>query len=145
MLRDCGVGNVMQVSRAQEGRRQIEQLRFDIVLCDYAFDGESMNGQDLMDDLRLAHLLPLSTVVIMISAEAGHSRVAEAAETALDAYLLKPHTAAALRGRLLQARQRKAALREIFALVESTGPPGCPLRAWAPSFGCASASRTRRS
>lgn len=118
MLRDCGVGNVLQANRAQDGRRWIEKQHFDIVVCDYVFHGETMNGQDLMDDLRLAHLLPLSTVVIMISAEAGHSKVAEAAEAALDAYLIKPHTAAGLRERLLQSRQRKRALRDVFALVE---------------------------
>lgn len=97
----------------------LEKLNFDIVVCDYVFDGEPINGQDLMDDLRLAQLLPLSTVVIMISAEAGHSKVAEAAEAALDAYLLKPHTSDALRKRLVEARERKHALRDVFAMVNN--------------------------
>jgi CheY-like chemotaxis protein len=119
ILNGLGVGRVMQASRAQDGRRLLEKLHFDIVVCDYVFDGEPINGQDLMDDLRLAQLLPLSTVVIMISAEAGHSKVAEAAEAALDAYLLKPHTSEALRKRLLEARERKRALRDVFALIEN--------------------------
>jgi CheY-like chemotaxis protein len=118
MLRDFGVGRITQAARAQDGRRLIEKFPFDIVVCDYVFDGDRINGQDLMDDLRAASLLPLSTVVIMISAEAGHSRVAEAAEAALDAYLIKPHTADALRQRLLEARLRKQALRDVFDLVE---------------------------
>lgn len=42
-----------------------------------------------MDDLRLSRLLPLSTVVVMIYGEAGYCKVAEAAEAALDAYLVK--------------------------------------------------------
>jgi hypothetical protein len=71
-----------------------------------------------MDDLRLARALPLATVVVMISAEAGYSKVAEAAEAALDAYLIKPHTAEALRTRLFEARRRKRALRDIIALIE---------------------------
>jgi CheY-like chemotaxis protein len=118
MLRDFGVNEVAQAHRAQDARRLLEAQRFDIVVCDYHFDGEPVSGQDLMDDLRLAHLLPLATVVVMISAEAGHAKVAEAAEAALDAYLIKPHTADALRQRLQQARQRKRALRDIIALVE---------------------------
>jgi len=118
MLRDFGVGRITQAARAQDGRRLIEKLHFDIVVCDYVFDGEPINGQDLMDDLRAAALLPLSTVVIMISAEAGHTRVAEAAEAALDAYLIKPHTADALRQRLIEARLRKLALRDVFDLVD---------------------------
>jgi CheY-like chemotaxis protein len=118
MLRAFGANEVAQAHRAQDARRLLETQRFDIVVCDYHFDGEPVSGQDLMDDLRLARLLPLATVVVMISAEAGHAKVAEAAEAALDAYLIKPHTADALRERLLQARQRKRALRDIIALVE---------------------------
>ncbi len=118
MLTDLGVQTIVQARRAQDARRTLEQHRFDIVLCEYHFDGEPVSGQDIMDDLRLAHLLPLSTVVVMISSEAGYGNVAEAAEAALDAYLLKPHTADALRLRLLQARQRKTALKEIFGLID---------------------------
>ncbi len=118
LLREFGVAEVAQVRRAQDARSLLEVQRFDIVVCDYHFDGEPVSGQDLMDDLRLAHLLPLSTVVIMISAEAGHAKVAEAAEAALDAYLIKPHTGEALRQRLLEARRRKCALKDIIALVE---------------------------
>lgn len=119
MLRDFGVAEVSQARRPHEARRVLEHHRFDIVVCEYHFDGESINGQDLMDDLRLAHLLPLSTVVVMISTEAGQAQVAEAAEAALDAYLIKPHTAEALRQRLVQARQRKRALKDVFALVDA--------------------------
>jgi tetratricopeptide (TPR) repeat protein len=44
--------------------------------------------------------------------------VAEAAESALDGYLLKPHTATGLAERLRHARQRKRTLREIFEALE---------------------------
>jgi CheY-like chemotaxis protein/Tfp pilus assembly protein PilF len=119
MLHDFGIVNVVQARRAQDARRLLETQHFDIVLCEYHFDDEPVSGQDLMDDLRLAQLLPLSTVVVMISSEAGYAKVAEAAEAALDAYLVKPHTQAALRERLLQARQRKKMLKDIITLVEA--------------------------
>ena len=118
LLRDFGVTEVQQVRRAQEARQVLDQRRFDIVVCDYHFDGEPVSGQDLIDDLRLAQALPLSTVVVMISAESAHSKVAEAAEAALDAYLIKPHTAEALRQRLCEARARKRALKDVIALIE---------------------------
>jgi CheY-like chemotaxis protein len=118
MLRELGVPEIVQARKAQEARRMLETQRYDIVLCEYHFDDEPVSGQDIMDDLRLAHLLPLSTVVIMISSEAGYAKVAEAAEAALDAYLLKPHTADALRDRLVQARQRKRMLGDIIRLIE---------------------------
>lgn len=119
ILRDAGVGTVVQATRAQEARKLLEHRRFDIVLCEFHFDHEQMSGQELMDDLRQAALLPLRTVVVMISSEADYGHVAEAAEAALDAYLIKPHTEAALRDRLLQARERKRALADVIALVEA--------------------------
>lgn len=119
MLKEFGVANVLQARRAQEARRVLETQRFDIVVCEYHFEGEPVSGQDIMDDLRLAHLLPLSTVVVMISSERSYAKVAEAAEAALDVYLIKPHTQDALRERIVQARQRKKVLRDIIVAVET--------------------------
>ncbi len=118
MLREFGVAEVQQAPTARDARRVLEQRRFDIVVCEYHFLGEPISGQDLIDDLRQASLLPLATVVIMTSAEAGYAKVAEAAEAAVDAYLIKPHTAEALRQRLLDARRRKHALKDVFGLIE---------------------------
>ena len=55
----------------------------------------------------------------MITGEASYDKVAEAAESALDGYLLKPHTAAALGERLRQARERKRLLGSIFDAIEA--------------------------
>jgi CheY-like chemotaxis protein len=118
MLRDMGVGHVVSVSQAIDARRALENRVFDIVLCDYHFDRSEMSGQSLLDDLRRSQLLPYSTVFVMVTGEASYSHVAEVAEAALDSYLLKPHTAAALEERLLAARHRKTELREIFEALE---------------------------
>ena len=96
MLRAMGVGHVAYASRATDARRLLENRGFDVVLCDYHFDHSAMSGQDLLDDLRRSNLLPYSTVFVMVTGEASYGRVAEAAEAALDSYLLKPHTATAL-------------------------------------------------
>lgn len=117
MLRDFGVTRIEQTGRPQDARGMLEIRPFDIVLCEHHFPGEPMNGQELMDDLRQAGVLPLSCVVVMISGEANYGHVAEAAEVALDAYLLKPHTPDALRVRLRQARERKRALATVFELI----------------------------
>jgi len=119
MLRDMGVGNVMSCSQAIDARRALEARVFDIVLCDYHFDRSQMSGQSLLDDLRRAQLLPYSTVFVMVTGEASYAHVAEVAEAALDSYLLKPHTAAALEQRLLTARHRKMVLRDIFEALEA--------------------------
>jgi len=118
-LRDIGVGTVVQCSRLHEARRKLEAARFDVIICEQHFDRDSGSGQELLDDLRRNQLLPFYTVFIMITAEATYTKVAEAAEAALDAYLLKPHTGARLAERILQARQRKRALHDIFAAIDA--------------------------
>ena len=119
MLRDMGVGTIVQKSRVPDARSVLENQVFDIVLCDYHFAASPLTGQDLLDDLRRANLLPYSTVFIMVTGEASYPMVAEAAESALDSYLLKPHTGLALEARLVQARHRKTTLRSIFEAIET--------------------------
>lgn len=118
MLREIGVGTLVQTSRVSDARRQLELRTFDVVLCDYHFDGDKYTGQDLLDDLRRSQLLPFSTVFIMVTGEASYAKVAEAAESALDGYLLKPHNATTLAERVQQARHRKTVLRPIFEAIE---------------------------
>ena len=119
MLRDMGVGSVVQASKASDARRLLESRSFDIVLCDYHFDTCSMTGQDLVDELRRTNQLPHATVFIMVTGEASYAHVAEAAEAALDSYLLKPHTAKALEQRLMQSRHRKLALHSVYAAIDA--------------------------
>src|SRR5450830_42116 len=118
-LRDLGMGNIAQCARLVDARRQLEYRSFDVVLCEHHFANEASSGQDLLDDLRRNQLLPFSTVFIMVTAEATYAKVAEAAESALDGYLLKPHKATQLGDRLRQARVRKLSLLEIFTAIET--------------------------
>ena len=118
-LRDFGVATVAQAARPSDARRQLEYKTFDFVLCEQHFYPENISGQDLLDDLRRNQLLPFSTVFIMITGEATYAKVAEAAESALDGYLLKPHKATQLGERLVAARIRKVSLQEIFGAIEA--------------------------
>ena len=119
MLADLGLQGIIQASKVAEARRALETRTFDVVLCDYHFDDCGMTGSDLLDDLRRAQLLPYSTVFVMVTSEASYVKVAEAAESALDCYLLKPHTANALAQRLHLARHRKVVLGPIFEAIEA--------------------------
>ena len=118
-LRDLGVGTVVQCSRLTDARRKLEMASFDVVICEQHFERESGSGQDLLDDLRRNQLLPFHTVFVMLTAEASYASVAEAAESALDAYLLKPHTASRLAHRIVQARVRKQSLQDIFSAIDA--------------------------
>ncbi|HEY8877936.1 MAG TPA: response regulator [Roseateles sp.] len=118
-LRDLGVGTVKQTPRVKDARVMLEHQTFDIVLCDYHFDSSDTSGQDLLDELRREGLLPYSTVFVMVTSEATYAKVAEAAEAALDAYLIKPYTSANLAERLASARARKRILKDIFEAIEN--------------------------
>jgi len=117
-LREFGMGTVSQASRLSDARSMLEGQPYDVVLCEQYFPNETTTGQELLDDLRRNQLLPFGTVFIMVTGEATYSRVAEAAESALDGYLLKPHKANELADRLRQSRIRKASLQDIFAAIE---------------------------
>ena len=117
-LKDLGVETVTQCGRIVDARRRLEHQAYDFVLCELHFPNESATGQDLLNDLRRNQLLPFSTVFVMITGEATYTKVAEAAESALDGYLLKPHKAAQLSERLQAARFRKVSLQEIFQAIE---------------------------
>lgn len=118
-MRDFGIGNVAQCGRVADARTLLERNSFDIVLCEQSFSGTDYSGQQLLDDLRRAQLLPLSTVFVMITGEASYAKVTEAAESALDSYLVKPHTASSLGDRIAHARRRKRVLKDIFEAVDA--------------------------
>lgn len=118
-LRELGLGKVSQCSRLSDARRKLEAMQYDVIICEQHFEKEPGSGQDLLDDLRRNQLLPFHTVFVMVTAEASYAKVAEAAESALDAYLLKPHTGARLAERILQARQRKRELHAIFSAIDA--------------------------
>jgi CheY-like chemotaxis protein/Tfp pilus assembly protein PilF len=118
-LRSFGIGTVGQCSRLREARNRLEISSFDVVICEHDFENESISGQDLLDDLRRNQLLPFYTVFVMMTSNATYAKVAEAAESALDAYVVKPHTAMSLETRIQHARRRKHALKSIFTAIDN--------------------------
>lgn len=118
-LRDAGVGQVQSAGRVKEARLMLEREHFDIVLCTHHFDHCTDTGQDLLDELRREHLLPHSTVFLMVAEKATYHQVVEAAESALDGLLVRPFTAALLCQRLLEARNRKRQLGDVLQALDA--------------------------
>jgi CheY-like chemotaxis protein len=118
-LRSFGFASVKQASRLIDAREMLEHRRFDLVVCDYNFDNSDESGQDLLEELRREQMLPYSTVFVMVTGEATYAKVAEAAEAALDSYLVKPFSANTLFERVKEARQRKRVLKDIFDAMEA--------------------------
>lgn len=118
-LRDLGVGTITQCTKPQDARSKLDGTFYDFVLCDYHFEDTDYSGSDLLEDLRRQQLLPYATTFVMVTGEATYQTVAEAAESALDSYLVKPYTSQVLAERLLHVRHRKNELKAIFAAVEA--------------------------
>ncbi|TSE30105.1 tetratricopeptide repeat protein [Tepidimonas charontis] len=116
-LRGFGYLSVSQVSRIADARREIERHPFDLVVCSDTFP-RGGSGQALLDDLRRSGLLPYGTIFILITDEATYLKVAEAAESSVDSYLVRPYSAGSLYDRIEQARRRKAALWDIHRALE---------------------------
>ena len=118
-LRDTGVGHVTSANRVKDARLLLEREHFDIVVCNREFEDSDYSGQDLLDELRREKLLPHSTVFLMVTAQASYNQVVEAAESALDGFLVRPYTAATLGTKLLEARNRKRELAPVLRALDA--------------------------
>ena len=118
-LREFGFASVKATGRLMDAREMLEQRRFDVVICDYHFENTTESGQDLLEELRREQMLPYSTVFVMVTGDATYQNVAEAAEAALDSFLIKPFSGNALFERLREARQRKRELKDIFQAMDA--------------------------
>lgn len=117
MLSALGMTTVHGAGNAAEVIRQVKVNRFDIILSDFILD-DGRDGQQLLEELRHAHLIPLSTVYLIITSERGHTNVVSMAELAPDDYLIKPFTAEQLKTRLIKATFKKHVLRKIYQQIE---------------------------
>ncbi|HLO61844.1 MAG TPA: response regulator [Azonexus sp.] len=117
MLGALGVTAVHGAGNSAEVIRQVKGNRFDIILSDFVLD-DGRDGQQLLEELRHAHLIPLSTVYVIITSERSYTNVVALAELAPDDYLIKPFTAEQLQSRLLKVIYKKHILHRIYEQIE---------------------------
>ncbi len=117
MLGALGVTAVHGAGNSAEVIRQVKSNRFDVILSDFVLD-DGRDGQQLLEELRHAHLIPLSTVYLIITSERGYTNVVALAELAPDDYLIKPFTGEQLQARLIKAIYKKHVLRKIYEQIE---------------------------
>lgn len=114
MLANIGITAVHGAGSSAEVIRQVRNNRFDIVLSDYILE-DGRDGQQLLEELRYANLLPLSSVYIIVTSERSYHNVVSLAELTPDDYLVKPFTAGLLQNRLTRALYKKYVLRIVYA------------------------------
>ncbi|WP_374603211.1 tetratricopeptide repeat protein [Niveibacterium sp.] len=118
MLAMCGITKLQAAQSAGTAIRKLRDEVFDIILCEYHL-GEGQDGQHFLEDIRNHHLIPLSTLFIMVTGERSYERVVGAAELAPNDYILKPFAPDLLRNRLERALNKREAFMHAWQLIEA--------------------------
>src|SRR5262245_50541891 len=105
-LTSMGFKDVLTVASCQKALAPIARIQFDLILCDYHL-GEVTSGQQFLEHLRSKHLIPESTLFVMVTARRAYEEVMRAAEFAPDDYLVKPFTGAQLNARLTKLLEKR--------------------------------------
>lgn len=118
MLANLGITKVHGAGSSQEVLRQARGNTFDIIFSDYMLE-DGRDGQQLLEELRLQKLVPLSTVFMIVTSERGYHNVIGVAELAPDDYLIKPFTGDQLQVRLGKALFRKNEIAQILRNMDN--------------------------
>ncbi|MFZ4535226.1 response regulator, partial [Propionivibrio sp.] len=118
ILSNLGISAVHNAGTSAEVLLQVKAYSFDIILSDYQLD-DGRDGQQLLEELRQKHLISLSTVYMVITAERAYQNVVSVAELAPDDYLIKPFTADQLHARLARAIYKKQFFERVFAHLDN--------------------------
>lgn len=121
MLGQCGISKVSLAVSAGAAVRKLRDFDFDVILCEYHL-GDGQDGQHLLEDLRSHHLIPLSTLFLMLTGESQHEKVISTAELAPNDYILKPFSSDKLLARLARALDRRDFFIPIYRLIEAGSP-----------------------
>jgi tetratricopeptide (TPR) repeat protein len=110
MLRQLGFGDIVEASSGEKAVEVLTQQVVDLVLCDWNMPG--MKGVDVLKFVRKqpeTSNLPF----IMVTGEISEAVVAEAAETEVDGYLVKPFNMQSLTQRIQQVLHQHREVSEI--------------------------------
>lgn len=118
ILSTLGVTAIHNAGSTAEVLRQVKGFPFDIIFADYHLE-DGRDGQQLLEELRQKHLIPLSTVYMVITAERAYQNVVSVAELAPDDYLIKPFTADQLQSRLARALYKKRFFARVFEHLDN--------------------------
>ncbi len=118
MLMNLGVVDVDTASTGEEVIEKCDLKRYDVVLCDYDL-GPGRNGQHVLEELRHRKTLAITSIFIMVSAEASRNIVMSAYDCEPDDYLMKPITGMMLEQRMGRLLTQKSVLRPVYVALAS--------------------------
>ncbi|MBK8971297.1 MAG: response regulator [Hahellaceae bacterium] len=118
MLLDTGMKLVTTANSAQSVISGLQNVDYDVILCNYDLGEGNKNGQELLEELREKKLLKFSALFFILTAEVAKDRVLGTIETEPDGYLVKPITPADLEKRLTALLTQKQALAGIDQAID---------------------------
>lgn len=113
-----GADQVEFAATAAEVLRSVLARPPSLILCEFQLQGER-TGQQVLEELRMRHLIGRSTMFIMVSGERSYDHVVCSAEFAPDDYLIKPFVPERLRTRIAHLLQRGAVFAKAWKQLEA--------------------------
>lgn len=121
LVSTLGVTSIHMAESSNAVKRHVTGQRFDVILCDYLLEPHK-DGQQLLEELRHTHAIPLSTIFMIVTGERAYQSVVSVAELAPDDYLIKPFTPEHLAQRLHKALEKKHVFHIAHELCEAAKP-----------------------
>lgn len=121
LVSTLGVTSIHMAESSHAVKRHVGGQRFDVILCDYLLEPHK-DGQQLLEELRHTHAIPLSTIFMIVTGERAYQSVVSVAELAPDDYLIKPFTPEHLAQRLHKALEKKHVFHIAHELCEAGKP-----------------------
>ena len=118
MLLKMGVQQIYEAANAREAMSLIQKNFFHVVLCDFNL-GVGMDGQQLLEELRLNKILSYQTTYVMVTAETSREMVMGAVEIHPDDYLAKPYAFDSLAARWKRWIQRSSELKVVLTALDN--------------------------
>ncbi|GAB3475309.1 response regulator [Marinomonas epiphytica] len=112
MLNDFGFGSIEIAMKAETAIELLQEKSYDVILSDYNL-GRGKDGQELLEEIRLANLIPHTTSYLMVTAETSIEMVMGAIEYQPDGYITKPFSQAVLQRRLGKLLNTKEKLEKV--------------------------------
>lgn len=119
MLNDFGFKSIDIAMKAESAIEMLRAKSYDVILSDYNL-GNGKDGQQLLEEIRISHLVPNTSTYLMVTAETSIEMVMGAIEYAPDGYITKPFSQAMLQRRLLKLMENKSKLQAVNVALDKS-------------------------
>lgn len=116
VLSKIDITDITSVSTTKEVIKAVKKDDYDVIISEYHLS-DDRNGQQLLEELRYAKIIPLTTAYVIMTSESVPTNVISLAELVPDAYILKPVTIDTLQNKLLKAIYKKQVLKKVYERI----------------------------